>query len=64
MGLHLADDWSLMVFLRVQFCGQSCSIYYDLDAGIECTINKFADNTRLQGVDFLEGQDALHSESR
>jgi len=32
----------------------------DRDAGVECTFNKFADNTKLGGaVDFLEGQETL-----
>ncbi|GAB0186819.1 cAMP-dependent protein kinase inhibitor alpha [Grus japonensis] len=35
-------------------------IYGDTDSGIECTLNKFADNTKLCGaVDTLEGRDAI-----
>ncbi|GAB0178070.1 hypothetical protein GRJ2_000272300 [Grus japonensis] len=32
----------------------------NMDSGIECTLSKFANNTKLRGVvDMLEGRDAI-----
>lgn len=44
-----------------QYC--STSFFGNMDGGIECTLNRFADYTKLSSViDTLEGRDAIQSD--
>ncbi|GAB0197822.1 mitochondrial enolase superfamily member 1 [Grus japonensis] len=39
------------------------NVFGDMDSGIECTLSKFANNTKLCGVvDTLEGRDAIQTD--
>ena len=51
MGLNPAVNWSRVVFPRGQFLGPVLfSIFIDeLDKELECTLNKFVDDTKLGG---------------
>lgn len=60
--LHgMMSKWRPLVYLRLVLKPAPFNVFVgDLDSGIECTLSKFASDTKLWGaVDTLEGSNAI-----
>ncbi|KAM9634063.1 uncharacterized protein ACIBXB_015500 [Morphnus guianensis] len=56
----LMSEWRPVAFLKGRYWDRHCFFVGDMDSGIECTLSKFANHTKLCGaVDMLEGRDTI-----